>query len=56
MNTERADKIRKILGIPDNEVFISFVAVGHYDPAVLTPQSKRVSVDDLLILHGKNGR
>ncbi|MBL8561120.1 MAG: polysaccharide pyruvyl transferase family protein [Gemmobacter sp.] len=53
MNTEREMAIRKILGIPDNEIFISFVAVGHYDPAVLTPQSKRVPVEEVLVRHGK---
>lgn len=56
MNTERANSIRKILDIPENEIFISFVAVGHYDPAVLTPHSKRVSVDELLISHDKAKR
>lgn len=56
MNTERANAIRKILDIPENEIFISFVAVGHYDPAVLTPKSRRVSVDELLILHDRVGR
>ncbi|WP_056038667.1 polysaccharide pyruvyl transferase family protein [Loktanella sp. 3ANDIMAR09] len=54
MGTEREDKIRKILGIPDHEVFIAFVAVGHYDPEVLVPQSKRIAVDDILIQHGKD--
>lgn len=51
MNTERENAIRKILSIPENEVFISFVAVGHYNPAVLTPQSKRLPVDEVLVRH-----
>jgi nitroreductase len=51
MNAERESAIRKILGIPDNEVFISFVAVGHFDPAVMVPRSKRVPVDEILVRH-----
>jgi nitroreductase len=51
MNTERENAIRKILDIPENEVFIAFVAVGHYDPAILTPQSKRIPVEEILIRH-----
>lgn len=51
MNHEREAALRKILGIPDTEVFIAFVATGHYDPAILTPQSKRIPVDEVLIRH-----
>jgi hypothetical protein len=51
MNAEREGAIRKILAIPDNEVFISFVAVGHFDPAVMVPRSKRVPVDEILVRH-----
>lgn len=53
MNGEREDAIRKILGIPENEVFISFVAVGYFDPAVLTPKSTRLPVDEVLILQAR---
>ena len=52
MNKEREESIRKILNIPDSEVFISFVAVGHYDPTVMVPRSKRITVDEVLIQHG----
>lgn len=51
MGDDREAKIRKILNIPESEVFISFVAVGHYDPEILTPKSKRIAVDDVLIAH-----
>lgn len=51
MSTERASAIRKILGIPESEVFISFIAVGHYIPDSLTPRSKRIAVEDVLIRH-----
>ncbi len=51
MNPERERSIRKILNIPDNEVFISFVAVGHYDPSVLTPRSKRIGTENVLVKH-----
>lgn len=51
MSPERENKLRKILSIPDNEVFIAFVAAGHYDPAVLTPVSKRVDVNDVIVPH-----
>ncbi|WP_288948814.1 polysaccharide pyruvyl transferase family protein [uncultured Paracoccus sp.] len=53
MNAEREKAIRNILNIPENEVFISFVAVGHYDPAVLTPRSKRIPVQEVLASHEK---
>ncbi len=53
MNTERAGKIRKLLNIPANEVFISFIAVGHYDSDVLTPRSKRISMGEVLKRHGQ---
>lgn len=52
MNTERENTLRKLLGIPDHEVFISFIAVGHFDPAILTPRSKRIAFDEVLIRHG----
>lgn len=51
MSAEREGTIRKILGIPETEVFISFVAVGHFDPAILTPRSKRMPVENVLIRH-----
>ncbi|MCE6967151.1 polysaccharide pyruvyl transferase family protein [Cereibacter sphaeroides] len=51
MNTERENKIRKILDIPDQEVFIAFIAVGHFDPKILTPRSKRLPVDEVLVRH-----
>lgn len=51
MSPERENKLRKMLNIPDNEVFIAFVAAGHYDPDVLTPVSKRVHVDDVIVRH-----
>ncbi len=51
MNAEREQTIRRILGIPENEIFIAFVAVGHVDPTVLTPQSKRIPVDEVLVQH-----
>lgn len=54
MGIERENSIRKILDIPENEVFISFVAIGHFDPAVQVPRSKRVGVDQVLIRHHKN--
>lgn len=54
MGTERETAIRNIINIPDNEVFISFVAVGYFDSEILVPRSKRVAIDQVLIRH-KNG-
>lgn len=54
MGTERENQIRKILKIPEHEVFISFIAVGHYDPEVLVPKSRRIGVDDVIIRHVSN--
>lgn len=51
MNAERESAIRKILNIPESEVFISFVAVGHYDPEILVPKSTRIPVEEVLIRH-----
>lgn len=53
MGIERENKIRKIIAIPDNEVFISFVAVGHFDPEIQVPRSKRMEVDKVLIRQNK---
>ncbi|GAB3600967.1 polysaccharide pyruvyl transferase family protein [Microbacterium tumbae] len=53
MGTEKENAIRKIIDIPDHEVFISFVAVGHYDEKVLVPRSKRTDMDDVLMRHRK---
>ncbi|MEH7830322.1 polysaccharide pyruvyl transferase family protein [Gemmobacter denitrificans] len=51
MNTEREMALRKLLDIPDSEVFISFVAAGHYDPAILTPRSRRIGVEEVMRRH-----
>lgn len=53
MGVKRDAEIRKIIDIPDSEVFISFVAVGHYDQDVLVPRSKRTGLDGVLVRHGK---
>ena len=53
MGTEKENKIRKIINIPDHEVFISFIAVGHYDDKVLVPRSKRTNLDHVLLRHAK---
>lgn len=51
MGTEKETAIRKIIDIPDHEVFISFIAVGHYDEKVLVPRSKRTNLDHVLLRH-----
>jgi nitroreductase len=55
LNTAMSDKreaaIRDILGIPQSEVFIAFIAVGHYDPKILVPISKRLPVSSVLQRH-----
>ena len=51
MNAERENAIRKVVKIPETEVFISFVAVGHFVPTVLTPVSVRYPVDEVLTHH-----
>lgn len=53
MGIEKERKIRELIDIPDHEVFISFVAVGHYDEKVLVPRSKRTNIDHVLQLHRK---
>jgi nitroreductase len=49
MSKEREAAARRILKIPDSEVFIAFVAVGHHDPKVLVPISKRLPVEQVLL-------
>lgn len=51
MGVDKEQKIRRIVDIPDNEVFIAFVAVGNFDQEVLVPRSKRVQTGDVLKLH-----
>lgn len=51
MGVEKETKLRKLLKIPESEVFICFVAFGEYDPRVLTPISKRVDLDEVLVAH-----
>ncbi|MEL7976403.1 polysaccharide pyruvyl transferase family protein [Isoptericola sp. F-RaC21] len=53
MGSAKDAAIRKIIDVPDNEVFISFVAVGHYDQEVLVPRSKRTHVEDVLVRHDR---
>ena len=53
MNTERENKIRNLLSVPEHEVFIAFIAVGHYDRDILVPRSKRIAVDQILVRHGR---
>ena len=56
MGVARERSLRELLDIPDNEVFISFIAVGHYDPEITTPRSKRINVDEVLTYHGGGER
>lgn len=51
MGPKRENDIRKIIDIPESEVFISFVAVGHYAKKVLVPRSKRTDLGAVLIRH-----
>lgn len=51
MGVEKEQKIRTIVDIPENEVFIAFVAVGNFDNNVLVPRSKRVDADSVLTRH-----
>ncbi|MGO3763881.1 hypothetical protein [Glutamicibacter arilaitensis] len=51
MGVEKEQKIRSIVDIPENEVFIAFVAVGNFDKNVLVPRSKRVEADSILKRH-----
>lgn len=53
MGTEKDTKIRNIIDIPEHEVFIAFVAVGHFDEKVLVPRSKRVGAEQILMRHAK---
>lgn len=45
-------RMREILHVPDDEIFVMFVEVGHFPESVRTPQSTRLPVSDLF----KNAR
>lgn len=51
MSHEKETAIRKILGVPETDVFISFVAIGHFEPDVSVPRSMRVAASEVLIDH-----
>lgn len=51
MGVEKEQKIRNIVDVPENEVFIAFVAVGNFDENVLVPRSKRVETESILKRH-----
>ncbi|WP_075292768.1 polysaccharide pyruvyl transferase family protein [Pararhizobium arenae] len=51
MSKEREDAIRKILNLPESEILIAFIAVGHFDPEVMIPRSKRIGLDEVLVKH-----
>lgn len=53
MGTKKENAIREIISIPDHEVFICFVAVGHYEQSVLVPRSKRTDLEQVLVRHRK---
>lgn len=54
MGKERESAIRKILNLPESEVLIAFIAVGHFDPTVMIPRSKRLPVEEILFSHAKH--
>ena len=47
-DSEEEDRTRSILGIPDDEVLIMYIEVGHYPETVRTPMSTRLPVNDVL--------
>ncbi|MBS7544309.1 polysaccharide pyruvyl transferase family protein [Ancylobacter oerskovii] len=51
MEIDQEKKIRKILNISKTEVLIAFIAVGHFDPAILVARSTRLPVGDVLVQH-----
>jgi nitroreductase len=51
--TAKETAVRKLIDVPDHEVFISFIGVGHYSEDVLVPRSRRTGVDQVLTLHEK---
>ena len=51
MSYDREEAARRILNIPASQVFISFVAVGHYDLSVTVPRSARIPVEEVLVPH-----
>lgn len=51
MDAETEAEMRKVTGIKDSEIFVSFVAVGHYDPDVPVPRSARYPWQELIYVH-----
>jgi nitroreductase len=51
MSADRENAIREVLKIPETEIFIAFIAVGHFDRAILTPRSIRLPVEEVLVTY-----
>jgi nitroreductase len=51
MTPHKEAVIRDKLSVPDSQVFISFLAVGHYDKDILVPRSKRLDVSCITVFH-----
>lgn len=49
MGTAKETGVRELLGLPENEALIAFIAVGHHAADILTPRSLRIPVDEVLI-------
>jgi len=48
---KRDVKAHQIGGIPDNEIILTFLAIGHARAQAVVPRSARRSVDDVMVIH-----
>lgn len=48
---KRDDATRRLLNIPDNELLVMYIAVGHFLPESKTCKSKRFPADEIVTVH-----
>lgn len=50
-STKREAQMRQLLGIPDNEVLIFFIAIGNKPDITTVPHSRRLNLNSVLSIH-----
>ena len=48
MTIDRENETRHLLGVPDNEFLVMYIAVGHFSEKILAPISYRFKAKDII--------
>jgi len=48
LNGKQDKSLRTLLNVPEEEVFIMFIAVGHYKKEFFVPQSERINLEEII--------